>query len=153
MNYMTYIEHSAENLKFFLWLREYGRRFEQISATDKALAPEWTSTQHETVLAAIPVQSRVHRKNKIADEMFKGTDFEESKQQVFESVDPFGTPPHTPGDMDAHRNSEQPWNRAQSVMTGSVGTSAFPGSTTESHRVAAGEAFEAAGLKAPCEYL
>lgn len=41
MNYLKYIELSAENLQFYLWLRDYTKRFEQLSEYEKALSPEW----------------------------------------------------------------------------------------------------------------
>ena len=41
MNYLKYIELSAENLQFYLWLQDYTKRFEQLSEHEKALSPEW----------------------------------------------------------------------------------------------------------------
>lgn len=42
MNYLIYIEWSAENLQLFLWHRDYSARFAAAPASDRALAPEWT---------------------------------------------------------------------------------------------------------------
>ena len=47
MNYLKYIEYSAENLQFFLWFRDYSARWEKLSDAEKALSPEWTGTQVE----------------------------------------------------------------------------------------------------------
>lgn len=41
MDYLVYIEYTAENLQFFLWYRDYVRRFEKLSEKEKALSPEW----------------------------------------------------------------------------------------------------------------
>lgn len=47
MNYLVYIEHGAENLQFYLWLRDYVQRFENLPPGDAALAPVWTPEQAE----------------------------------------------------------------------------------------------------------
>ena len=47
MNYLKYIELSAENLQFFLWYRDYVSRFDGLPANEKALSPEWTVEQAE----------------------------------------------------------------------------------------------------------
>ncbi len=41
MNYLIYIEQNAENLQFFLWYRDYVRRFELLPEKEKVLSPEW----------------------------------------------------------------------------------------------------------------
>lgn len=41
MNYLLYIEHSAENLQFFLWYRDYLMRFANLPPSEKALSPIW----------------------------------------------------------------------------------------------------------------
>lgn len=45
MNYLKYIELAAENLQFYLWVRDYTKRFNNLPASDRALAPEWTVSQ------------------------------------------------------------------------------------------------------------
>ncbi|KAI9887461.1 MAG: hypothetical protein M1823_000719 [Watsoniomyces obsoletus] len=42
MDYLAHIELAAENLQFYLWYRDYCRRFAETPASEKALAPEWT---------------------------------------------------------------------------------------------------------------
>ena len=44
MNYLVYVEHAAENLQFYLWYKDYEKRFEAARKTDTSLAPEWTQT-------------------------------------------------------------------------------------------------------------
>jgi len=40
MDYLVYVEHSAENLQFYLWYQDYERRWNTISAGQRALSPE-----------------------------------------------------------------------------------------------------------------
>ncbi|KAL3422693.1 hypothetical protein PVAG01_06849 [Phlyctema vagabunda] len=47
MDYLIYVEHSAENLQFYLWYREYERRFEALPESEKALSPPWTPENSE----------------------------------------------------------------------------------------------------------
>ncbi len=148
MNYMQWIERSAENLKFFLWLRDYTERFNNLKDSDKLLSPEWTFEQNEAALAAVPTSASGPEKQNATNDMFKGTDFDDSKKRVDaeNSEDPFGTPPRTPADEAARRSfSGQPWSHAQSESSSGV-----PSTTAESRRVQAGEAFESVGLKQPC---
>ncbi|ODH44930.1 hypothetical protein ACO22_00553 [Paracoccidioides brasiliensis] len=42
MNYLIYVERNAENLQFFLWHRDYARRFYLIAESQRQLSPEWT---------------------------------------------------------------------------------------------------------------
>lgn len=150
MNYMQWIERSAENLKFFLWLRDYTERFAKLPAYEQGLAPEWTLAQSEAALADVPNNARGPKKVNAANAIFKGTDFDETntKHLKADSVDPFGTPPHTPEDEAARRDSNPPWSQTES----SYGTSGFATSTAETRRIQAGEAFESAGLKQPCMF-
>ena len=41
MDYLVYIEFSAENLQFYLWFKDYVRRFETLPEKEKALSPEF----------------------------------------------------------------------------------------------------------------
>jgi hypothetical protein len=41
MDYLIYIEHNAENLQFFLWYRDYERRFYDLPGKERVLSPEW----------------------------------------------------------------------------------------------------------------
>lgn len=46
MNYLAHIERAAENLQFYLWFRDYCKRFAEIPQTERVLAPEWSAAQH-----------------------------------------------------------------------------------------------------------
>lgn len=41
MNYLLYIERAAENLQFFLWHKDYTRRFARLPEAQHELSPEW----------------------------------------------------------------------------------------------------------------
>jgi len=47
MNYLVYIEHSAENLQFFLWYRDYVARFARLPASEKALSSLWVDEKFD----------------------------------------------------------------------------------------------------------
>ena len=132
MNYLIYIERSAENLQFFLWYRDYVKRFKAADTADIKLAPEWTQAMEEDAVTRLQKEhADKMRKQPPGAEIFKGTDFEKRPAPtVFETKDPFSTPPRTPGDQDSQ----------------------FSGSHALSYRSQANEAFSSAGAKVPCEY-
>jgi len=42
MDYLMYVEQNAENLQFYLWYKDYVRRWEtEVSKNDKVLSMEW----------------------------------------------------------------------------------------------------------------
>ncbi|KAK4181430.1 hypothetical protein QBC36DRAFT_98044 [Triangularia setosa] len=154
MNYLIYVERSAENLQFYLWHRDFEKRFNEAQTPDLALAPEWTPAMEEEAIARIKKEQAKKARVKpskpskptspAVTEIFKGTDFEKpiQKPSVATTIattpisplagsndaDPFGTPPRTPSDRGHH----------------------YPISTTATtYNTAANEAFALAGLKAP----
>lgn len=44
MDYLVYVEHNAENLQFYLWYKDYEKRFNALAETEKALSPEFFPT-------------------------------------------------------------------------------------------------------------
>jgi hypothetical protein len=140
MNYLKYIEHAAENLQFFLWYKDYAKRFEALPDSEKKLSPEWTVEQAEAEALAAHTQPRNH--TKLSPEtaaVFKGTDFE-SQPRINESEknNPFYTPPRTPS---GESSRDETKSSAPSAMTGK-----------SSHVRRAEGAFDDAGLKwQPCE--
>ncbi|KAI1499993.1 hypothetical protein F5X99DRAFT_430067 [Biscogniauxia marginata] len=130
MNYLIYIEHSAENLQFFIWYRDYVKRFNEATATDIALALEWTRAMEEETVARIQKDAADKRKkDHPAASIFKGTDFEKGLDVIVEKQDPFSTPPRTP-----------PEGVAASIMSGSQATT---------YKTQAHDTFSAAGAKQP----
>jgi hypothetical protein len=139
MNYLKYIELSAENLQFFLWFRDYSKRFNESPESEKVLSPEWTSEDAE---AENP--SRPRKLSGAAAEVFKNTDFD-SKPQVAteaEKSNPFFTPPRTPNDEAKRDGNSLDSHDGSMTLGGKV-----------NHTKRASGAFESAGLKwKPCEY-
>lgn len=90
MNYLQYIEYSAENLQFFLWFKDYTSRWEQLKDSEKALAPEW-KTVAESDKSLSP--ARPKRLPPQIAEVLKNTDFSETPKPAAERTDPFNTPP------------------------------------------------------------
>ncbi|KAI0870785.1 hypothetical protein GGS24DRAFT_91794 [Hypoxylon argillaceum] len=129
MNYLIYIEHAAENLQFFLWCRDYTKRFHEAPASETVLAPEWTRAMEEETIAKIQKDAagKVKKESSAAMSIFAGTDFELTPGIPVESRDPFYTPPGS-----------------------SAGDSAsMSGSQATTFASQAGEAFSAAGVKRP----
>ena len=134
MNYLIYIEHAAENLQFFLWHRDYVKRFQEVSTSDINLAPEWTQVMEDEVAAKFQKDAAEKlRREPEAAKIFKGTDFEKGAEAAIESKDPFSTPPRTPADGDD----------ASTMFSGSQATT--------NYRSQASDAFAAAGAKRPCK--
>ena len=136
MNYLKFIEHAAENLQFWLWYRDYVKRFSELPANEQCLAPEWTDEQADAELVNpnLPPQKKISPEAAAA---LAGIDFALQKSR---RGDPFRTPPGTPADV---MKKSSP-----SVLTGEVDV------TDEDiiHAKAAG-AFEKADLKwQPCKW-
>lgn len=137
MNYLVYIEHSAENLQFFLWYKDYVKRFGGADTTDLGLSPEWTQAMEEEVVARLRKENAEKmRPNPAGAEMFKGTDFEKQGLETTAAANknPFNTPPRTANGTDQ-----------ESMYT----SSQAPVSTQATYRSQASEAFQAAGAKQP----
>lgn len=136
MNYLKYIELAAENLQFFLWHRDYTKRFSELSEKDQVLSQPWEKENAESEL-----QPRSKHLSPGMAAVFKGTDFSnEGGIRIAESEkhNPFFTPPRTP-------NSEMKRDGRGSIDSyeGSVAT--LEG-RIDHNDVAAG-AFQSAGLK------
>ena len=145
MNYLIYIEHAAENLQFFLWYRGYLQRFNQLPASEQALAPVWTPEQADAEnnqTTSVPKQQI----SADAAAVFKGTDFANPHTDIRDvKGNPFNTPPRTPvGDAQSIAPSELAWSENGSTLNVSR--------TGGSHQKQAADAFEGADVKwQPCE--
>lgn len=133
MNYLIYIEHSAENLQFFLWYRDYERRFLEAPSSEKSLAPEWTKVMEDETLIKIKKEAAELRKKDLpAADIFRGTDFDKSGgEQIVDNKDPFNT---------SSRNSLN-YDDTSTIFSSSQATSNH--SKVE-------ESFSCAGAKQPC---
>ncbi len=152
MNYLKYIELSAENLQFYLWYQDYVKRFTDAKTSETALAPEWTRAMQEEAISKIQKENTEKLKapaNSEVAEIFKGTDFDAKPALAApivttplspyplsepDSANPFGTPPRTPA------------NRSSTLISESVAPS-----NAASFREHASDAFAAIGAKQPCK--
>ncbi|KAK3713759.1 hypothetical protein LTR37_008245 [Vermiconidia calcicola] len=135
MNYLKYIEFSAENLQFYLWFRDYSARFAQLPESAKVLAPEWSHEQAEAEAAANMAGSKPSRKvNGHVAEALQGTDFADRR-----APNPFNTPAQTPS-LEEKRELSSEYGSS----TGETRTTAV--STTTARSVAE-HAFDDAGMK------
>ncbi|KFY55946.1 hypothetical protein V496_06853 [Pseudogymnoascus sp. VKM F-4515 (FW-2607)] len=83
MDYMLYVEYSAENLKFYLWLHDYTERFNNLTESSKMLSPQYIYVSHERTSPITMPLPAVPKRQSFANEVFKGT--------VFDN-DPFRSP-------------------------------------------------------------
>ncbi|TKA73675.1 hypothetical protein B0A55_05624 [Friedmanniomyces simplex] len=137
MNYLRYIEHSAENLQFFLWYRDYCARWETLPESEKALAPVWTAEQAEAEVACNAFQSRPKRINPQVAAVLRDTDFADgAPKHAMDKADPLITPA---------RSSVDDKKDPMSDYGSSMGDETLASSTT--HRSMANQAFDDAGMK------
>ncbi len=141
MNFLIYVERSAENLQFYMWHKGYIARFKEAKTSDIVLAPEWTAEMLEEAITRIQKDraEKVRSEPKtVVAEIFKGTDFEKRPQVEVPPIpaipesDTFGTPPKTPDDCKPSTTHE-------------VVSSPVP------YRDQANDAFASAGAKVPCK--
>lgn len=147
MNYLKYIEHSAENLQFFLWHRDYSRRFSELPQAERGLSPEWTIAQQADAEMLTACEPRKLRLSPDTAALLKGTDFAGQTTVTETEIkgDPLDTPPRTPS-SEATRN-ESP-GQVCMVEEGSTLNQRPSKSYTQRGAEAA---FEEAGLKwQPC---
>ena len=142
MNYLKYIEHAAENLQFWLWYRDYAKRFSELPPNEKCLAPEWTVEQGAEAENAVNGNAAPRAAKKLSPETaaaLAGTDFDLSKSR---RGNPFNTPPRTP--MGAEEKQQDPSQVAHEVDSSDDGANSI--------HVKAADAFEKADLKwQPCK--
>ncbi|KAH8838286.1 hypothetical protein MCOR27_005773 [Pyricularia oryzae] len=129
MNYLIYVERAAENLQFFLWLRDYKTRFEAASTSDIALAPEWTQAKEDELTVKLQKEhtEKMRKEPAAATQIFKGTDFDKNAAAA------------------AAERNESDWGASQS----GDGESTIIGSQSTNYKAQAQEAFTAAGAKQP----
>ncbi|KAF2829913.1 hypothetical protein CC86DRAFT_177669 [Ophiobolus disseminans] len=132
MNFLKYIELSAENLQFFLWFRDYSKRFNELPESEKALSPIWIDDKTNGEARTGPKAM-----TRDAAGILKGTDFA-SEGTISESEkaasNPFFTPPRTPNSVERGGQSFDTYE--DSSMGGRV-----------DHTKRADGAFDSVGLK------
>jgi hypothetical protein len=78
LNYLKYIERTPENLQFFLWFKDYQKRFSQLAESEKGLAPEWTAAHADTARKNYRAELKKRLPSHPTEEILKDTDFDES---------------------------------------------------------------------------
>lgn len=145
MNYLKFIEFSAENLQFYLWFRDYSERFNKLPPSEKVLAPEWSQSQAEAEAAA---NTSSYKPSKRVDpqfsEVLQNSDFADSKPKATaDRADPFDTPDKTP-------SLEEKRDALSEFEASTIGDK----SRSTAHQSTAEQAFDDAGMKwKPCRYL
>lgn len=141
LNYLKYIEHSAENLQFYLWFQDYSARFEKLPKSEQVLSPVWNKTHPEPVdPAASATSNRTSAKvNPKINELLQGTDFADPRPGHSDKVDPFDTPDKTPS-LEEKRDGLSEYGSSTGEYQSTVTSSTMHQSKAES-------AFEEAGLK------
>jgi hypothetical protein len=154
MNFLLYIENSAENLQFYLWYRDYIKRFDQLPENEKKLSPEWVPEQPKPKLAPAKrspdVEMTAEEKQKANQEVsaaIKGTDFDSKVKLTVTEIghNPFNTPPRTPiGERESMALSTGSWSEDASTFMSAAGTS---------YTKKSADAFETAKTFQPCKQL
>ncbi|MCJ1481097.1 hypothetical protein MMC06_001253 [Schaereria dolodes] len=139
MNYLVYIERAAENLQFYLWYRDYSKRFSELSPNEQALVPKWNFEKAENEVLTASNSSTLPKKlDPETSAIFKGTDFAQPKVVTSEkNSNPFHTPPVTPMSDGRESTAYTEWSDDLSTMK----------SDEKSFSKKAAGAFEAADVK------
>ena len=121
MDFLVYIELSAENLQFYLWYQDYVKRFSLLPDSEKALVPEWNAESAEAEnVSATKEKWTTKKMPAAAAEVLRGTDFDPKKPVVTENGNghnPFNTPPRTPqGDRESMAPSTVGWTEDSSTL-------------------------------------
>ncbi|EEH09360.1 conserved hypothetical protein [Histoplasma capsulatum G186AR] len=98
MNYLKYVERNAENLQFFLWYRDYTRRFALIAESQRQLSPEWIGREKRrggTSSQPTPTEPLSPAITIITEGQSEFTQLPASIHTA-----PFSTPPRSPIDSD-----------------------------------------------------
>ncbi len=149
MNYLKYIEHAAENLQFFLWHRDYTKRFYQLSDSERILSPEWTVSQADADALVAQSQPRQMKVGADTAAALKGTGLESAPQILEnEKANPFHTPSRTRTPSD-----ESPRFTSSEMDASDYRSEGWASSNnTENMRKKAKGAYDEAGLKwQPCK--
>jgi hypothetical protein len=153
MNFLLYVENSAENLQFYLWYRDYVKRFDELPENEKKLSLEWIPEQPKPKL---PTTAKSTSDNEMSPDekreanaavsaAIKGTDFDSKVKLTVHEVghNPFNTPPRTPiGDRESVAPSTAGWSEDASTIMSGTGTS---------HTKKSADAFETAKTFQPCK--
>jgi hypothetical protein len=144
MDFSKYIERNPENLQFYLWYRDYLKRFENLPDGERSLAPEWTVERAAAEAETARLEEKPKKMNPTAAAVLKGTDFDSKTPKAAVSEvhpDPFKDPPRTPN---TERDSVAPSSAGWNDDTSTLKTPMNPGKT-------AAAAFESVDAPQPCK--
>lgn len=148
MDFLQYIEHDAENLQFYLWFRDYVKRFASLPETEARLAPEWTPEQAraEAMAEKEKISSSKKMTPEVAAILGDSTPIVQPKIVGADgsAPNPFNTPPRTPSGHE----------REESMAPSTVGWSedqASIGTEKVNHAKKAAQAFEEVNAFQPCK--
>jgi hypothetical protein len=163
MNFCLYLEHSAENLQFYLWLQDYKNRFNDASQSEKDLSPKWTYQDQEETIELVKAEDRELAAKRVSlppstRGILKATDFSEISAGASTKLgNPFVSPPSTCDSQALTRvqsDAATPWETPERLMsavashTSPSGVESF--ATGISATTIARETFANAGLSEPC---
>jgi hypothetical protein len=90
MNYLLYIELAAENLQFYLWFRDYIKRFSQLPQNEKVLSVPWFSERNDPATLAQRGPRLKSPPATAVPNIFKGTAFDSQPVTLQEkAINPF----------------------------------------------------------------
>ena len=140
MNYLMYIEFAAENLQFYLWFRDYVKRFNALPENEKSLASPIDFEKQELEALASPKSPRMPKlMSKEVSTALSGTGFATPGATSEKNINPFEGA-ELP---DETMSTRSPWGDDASTLQSSKRTD---------HRSLAANAYEAADVKVqPCK--
>ena len=141
MNYLLYIEFAAENLQFYLWFRDYVKRFNASPESEKTLAPAVDPEKQDFEAITSPKSSKMPKAvSREVASVLSGTDFATPGSNSEKAVNPFEV-----ADMPDNASGGLPWEDDVSTLKSSKRTD---------YRSLTANAYESADVKAaPCEWL
>lgn len=156
MHYLIYVEHSAENLQFYLWLLDYTARFKSLSPSDRVLSSEVVSSAYSCTEVNNNSSSDNNitgpRHSKVVTKFF-GDKFQSPNVQLSVPAptkgNPFGTPLETLMGAGASSYSFEKPSGNGVIAPFLSETSTLRG---VDHAAVAADAFQAVGMRwKPCE--
>jgi hypothetical protein len=151
MDFLVYIEHDAENLQFYLWYKDYVKRFFELPDSERSLAPEWTPEQAQAEKNALDKEKLPKKLPTEAAAVLKDTDFDTAPKPTHEAgYNPFNTPPRTPSNGE-YDPSLAPSTNGTNGAAGWSETGSTLRSGATGHTAKTANAFEAVDALQPCK--
>ena len=144
MDFSKYIERNPENLQFYLWYRDYLKRFDNLPDNERVLAPEWTMERANTEAETARLEEKPKKVTPAVAAALKGTGFDAKSGKTAVSEvhpDPFKDPPRTPN---TERDSVAPSSAGWNDDTSTLRTPTHPSKS-------AAAAFESVDVPQPCK--